>query len=498
MGLENIRHVVVVMFENRSFDNLLGSLYGPANPPAHFIPAEGAKPFDGLRPDTYFNPPATPGAPPVAATLRTSNWNGVPASQVPTPDPHEEFDFVTDQLYGCTRPPDGSAPDMSGFLRSYATVQGVSVESADQIMQNHAPGQAAVLNGIAAQFAVCDAWFASVPTQTWPNRGFVHSGSSDGYINNENYIPYDIDTIFNVLERQNQSWGVFHDTTLIPALTYVQFLPKLALHADKVQHYHHFTRLCAAPADAPAARKLPSYAFIEPRFVPEPGLFKIDYPSDYHPPHNVCRGEQFLAGVYEAVRNSPYRDEILLLITFDEHGGCYDHVPPPAGATPPQPGAQARATNPDGTPRFNFERYGVRVPAIVVSSYVEAGTVFRAPPGSPPYDHCSILATLRDWLAIPDARFLPSPRIAHAPSLDAVLTRSKGAERGWPVIQASCSVTSDDTSPDTALNGVQHSLLAAAKSLHTGMAPMAAVTEMHRIKTYRDALAYMRGDAGRR
>ena len=109
--------------------------------------------------------------------------------------------------------------------------------------------------------------------------------------------------------------------------------------------------------------------------MPEPGLFKIDYPEDYHPPHNVCRGEQFLAQIYEAIRSSPYRNEILLVITYDEHGGCYDHVPPPANAAPPEPEPVSR----DG--RFHFDRFGVRVPAIVVSSYVRAGTVFRAPQG---------------------------------------------------------------------------------------------------------------------
>jgi len=117
-------------------------------------------------------------------------------------------------------------------------------------------------------------------------------------------------------------------------------------------------------------------------------------PNDYHPPHNICRGETFLAELYNTIRKSPYRDKILLLITFDEHGGCFDHVPPPTGAKPPMPSPVSR----DG--EFHFDRFGVRVPAIVVSSYVESGTVFRAADNQIPYDHTSIPATLGDWLSL--------------------------------------------------------------------------------------------------
>ena len=245
-----------------------------------------------------------------------------------------------------------------------------------------------MINQLARSFAVCDRWFASVPTQTWPNRAFVHAGASDGHINNDDYELYDIPTIFNVLEGQGKSWSVFHDTTLVPSLTFGQFLGQLGAFDDHFHQYDDFKTLCQAGAASPPGNRLPVYSFVEPRFTPEPGLLKIDYPSDYHPPHNVCRGEQFLADVYQAVRNSPYRDKILLVITFDEHGGCYDHVPPPSGAAAPMPSPKSR----DG--RFDFSRYGARVPTIVISSYVQPGTVFRAgrrkrPTTTPPFwQHC--------------------------------------------------------------------------------------------------------------
>src|SRR6202012_5251277 len=103
------------------------------------------------------------------------------------------------------------------------------------------------------------------------------------------------------------------------------FLPRLLPYAAHFRAFSSFPSLCQAPANANPTSKLPAYSFLEPRFVTQLGLFKLDYPSDYHPPHNVCRGDIFLAEVYEAIRSSPYRDKILLVITFDEHGGCYDH-----------------------------------------------------------------------------------------------------------------------------------------------------------------------------
>ena len=159
-------------------------------------------------------------------------------------------------------------------------------------------------------------------------------------------------------------------------------------------------------------------------------------------------------------KNSPYRDKILLVITFDEHGGCYDHVPPPTGAAAPDPWPKSR----DGT--FDFSRFGVRVPTILVSSYLQPGTVFRAPPGQTPFDHTSILATLRDWLnldADPKNPFLTSPRIKSAPTLDAVLTLDDtNKNTNWPDITATCTIGDDDKSLQTPLNGLQHSLIAGA------------------------------------
>jgi phospholipase C len=494
MALKDIEHIVVVMMENRSFDNLLGWLYdNETNPPLHNIPDQPSPTFEGLKPDTYYN--KLNGQTIFASHPPTAWPPSLNPNVVPTPDPHEEFEYVTEQIFGIKNPVAGDKANMSGFLKNYSTT-GAGVANAPQIMQSFGPKEANVINELARNFAVCDHWYSSVPTQTWPNRAFVHTGSSDGHINNDDYEPYDISSIFNVLESQGKSWSVFHDTTYIPSLTLAQFFPQLAMHDDHFYKYDSFKKRCRANANASHGKKLPQYSFIEPRFTPELGLFEINYPSDYHPPHNICRGEQFLADVYQSVRNSPYRDKILLVITFDEHGGCYDHVPPPTGASAPEPCPSSR----DGT--FDFSRFGVRVPTIVVSSYVLPGTVFRASPGITPYDHTSLLATLRDWLGLqndPKNSFLPSPRIKNSPTLECVLTEDDSNKTSdWPEITATCIIGNDDKSLHTPLNGVQKSLIAAVRQNSgspTTPETIAQIKDVSDLKTYEHAINFMHPDA---
>jgi phospholipase C len=191
------------------------------------------------------------------------------------------------------------------------------------------------------------------------------------------------------------------DTEITPSLTRTMF-PKLwPLEFDE-----HFKGFEDFQADCKAG-SLPEYSFVEPSFV--------DKPNDEHPPHDVAEGEQFLLSIWEAVSQSPAWNEILLIITYDEHGGTYDHVLPPWGATCPD-----EKSNP-GREGFTFNRFGVRVPMVVASPWIPEGTVFRTDTNVP-YDHTSILATLRDWLEIPANKMLPSKRIADAPTLSHLLT----------------------------------------------------------------------------
>lgn len=474
--MAGIDHVVVAIMENRSFDSLLGWLYSDDdNQPRHTIPAQAGFKYDGLVANTYANTMTGDDATRVYVKRATSAWP--PQCEpllVPMPDPGESFTHITRQIFGTDKPQPDAQANMSGFLRDYATVADRDVVG--QIMETYSPDQAPILNGLARNFAVCDRWFASAPCQTWPNRGFVHCGSSAGHINNDDYVPYDLPTIFNVLYDQGISWGVFSDTIYTPALTGIQF-SQLWSFTEQFKSFAEFQTRCRAPANAAAEEKLPAYSFIEPRFMLEWTLGKTHYANDYHCSHNIAFGEAFLAELYAAVQHSPYRDQILLIISFDEHGGCYDHVPPPRNAAPPEPGAVSNEGD------FHFDRFGVRVPAIVISSYVEPGTVFRAAEGEAPYDHTSILATLRDWKKLdqdPDHPFLPSPRIAAAPTLQRVLTRTE-ANHNWPSLIHSHRVKADKGILDRPLNDLQTSLLIGEETRRQGAHPLGA-----------EAVAYLR------
>lgn len=470
--LPNIQHVVVLMMENRSLDNLLGWLYtGLGNQPPNNIPARSPTSYNGLIANAYSNATSDLGT--VYAQNGTSSWPpDVAPTTVPNPDPGESFDQMTAQIFGTS-----SSADMSGFLANYEQIAGAT---AGQIMQSYSTDQVPVISTLARSFALSDAWYASAPCQTWPNRGFVHTGSSDGHINNDDSEPYDINTVFNLLDSQDISWAVFNDSDY-PSLVRVMF-PKLWFgYPSNFGSMDAFYTACQAPADAPASQKLPTYTFLEPEFG-----FLGSPDESYHPPYDISPAEAFLQQVYAALQGCAYRDDILFLVTFDEHGGCYDHVPPPEGAVAPLPGSVSR----DGS--FTFDRFGVRVPAIVVSSYVTPGTVFRAP-GNVPYDHTTVLATLRDWLGISSATFeatLPSPRISAAPTLAGVLTET--TPQPWPVINAPKQVRRVNTS-NLPLNDLQLSIIAGAESrrrgAYIGKAEVARLR--NQLKTCGDAAAYI-------
>jgi phospholipase C len=394
--MENVKHIVVVMFENRSLDTFLGWLYPDGERPKCVLPAGSSPHFDGVT-DEMSNPLRSGER--IFVTRSTANV------RVPDPDPQETLVNVHEQIFGSK---DGTTPSpspMQGFVRNYQTT---STHDPSQVMQCHSAEQLPVLFALARAYAVSDAWFASVPSQTWPNRAFAHAGTSNGHINNGRLpadhpdpFQWDVRTIFNVLEDAGTPWTVYHDTTVVPSLTRTMF-PKL-WEESLSPRFKSFSRF----VDACASGLLPRYSFIEPSFLIEP--------TDQHPPHDVAAGDHFLYRIWKAISTSPAWHDTLLIITFDEHGGNFDHVQPPGNAVPPD------ATSMTGDDGFRFDRFGVRVPAVLVSPRIAPGTVFRSPTDTP-YDHTSILATLRDWLHIPEDRMLPSARIAKAPTIAQVLT----------------------------------------------------------------------------
>ncbi len=378
-SLDKIEHVVVLMMENRSFDNLLGRLY------------PRSEKFDGLT-GTEFNLDLS------GNRVLVNNRPGTSADVMTTPNPNpgELWLDVNEQLFGRPgNPGDDDVADMSGFVRNYlrqAQRTGKRYD-AERIMHHFTPDQVPVISQLARQFAVSDRWFASSPTQTWPNRFFVHTGTANGYENNlPPHFPYKMTSIFERLHQRDPAngWRIYyHD------------IPHTLTLSNLWKHRTRFSRFDKFIAHA-GQGTLPSYAFIEPDFFPVRGR-----QSDEHPPTSVAAGEALIADVYNAVRQGPAWTKTLLVILFDEHGGCYDHVPPPL-ALPPSDAV---------TSPFKFDRFGVRVPAVFISPFISAGQVLR-PGGATPFDHTSVIATLR-------RRFgLGAPltnRDAAAPTFEAVL-----------------------------------------------------------------------------
>jgi len=426
-----IAHWVVLMGENRSFDNLLGRLYAPGDEPA-----DGT--FEGLAFGDYANDDRDGRR--IPAHVYVGQTDVIMGS--PDPDPGEEYPHVNTQLFdviepasndgaevGAMRAPfnapkEASSPPMSGFVRDYrshllALRRGVEPDEREvrRIMGGFAPEMLPVLSTLAREFAVFDHWHCAVPSQTFCNRSFFHASTSHGFVTNVENGGYRkwldapaAPTIFNRLEEAGLSWRIYFDE--LQLISFTGFL-----HAPALERYwktEHFATMADFERDA-AAGTLPVYAFIEPRMV-------YDH-NDFHPPvgrlregeadgelivdsaiSDVRAGDALVHRVYEAVKGGGSTTgsnalNTLLLITFDEHGGTYDHVAPPT-ATPPgrrEPGEMG----------FEFDRLGVRVPAIAVSAYTRAGTVVRDE-----YHHAALVATL-----------------AHEHGLEELTERDRGARR---------------------------------------------------------------------
>jgi len=380
-GLDSVQHVVVLMLENRSFDHMLGFLY-PGN-----VSSSG-QPFDGLA-GTESNPDASGQPvtvsriwPPTPTTPTTPNAYYMPGS-----DPGEGYMATNDQLYGSNSGPAsaGLASTGQGFVKNYAytltweTNMKWAIEAGtvgSDIMGCFTPEALPVLSTLAKEYAVCDRWFASVPTETLPNRAFACAATSQGHMDDKTHT-FSSPTIFGALQAANYGWAVYgYDAEPLTKHTFTQITS-----AD-ASHFGEF------PAFQLAAKNgsLPPFTFLEPSWS--------STGNNQHPPYDVALGEQLIYDVYEALRTGQGWPGTLLVITYDEHGGCYDHVPPPWGAVPPD--------NSTGEFGFGFDRFGVRVPTVLVSPLIEAGTVHRAPAGGTPLDHTSILKTVEQrWKLAP-------------------------------------------------------------------------------------------------
>jgi phospholipase C len=355
-GLDRLKHIVVLMMENRSFDHMLGSLKA-VNPK-----------IDGLT-GAEANPDTTPAQNPVPVRPLAEFQGQL------DPDPDHHFPAVDIQIFGGDKSPNRTA-NMQGFVKSYFN-QRRDVKHSQKIMYYFTRDQLPVLTTLALEFAVFNRWFASIPGPTICNRAFAHYGTSFGRVDlNPLYINEPFKSIYQRLVAAQRTAKVYYyDTTssTMEVANLLQNQPKL------FGTYAQFLQDCKRG-------QLPDYSFIEPNYSDHDTNSGEEIANDQHPDHHVQAGELFLATIYNAIKQNPdLWESTALLIVYDEHGGIYDHVVPPT-CTADQFTASANATG-TGT-EFKFDRLGVRVPAILVSPWIPKGTVVDRV-----FDHASIPAT---------------------------------------------------------------------------------------------------------
>lgn len=364
--LPAIKHIVQLMLENRSFDQMLGFLYA-----ADGNTSPIGQPFEGLTGDES-NPDDTGRDIKVFKIDHTAEHPYL----MPGADPGEGFQNTNYQLFSTDDPELGQIPTNKGFVMNFKSAiasdqtrhfkDSLPDTQPSDVMGMYSPEMLPIMSGLAKGFAVCDQWFSSAPTQTIPNRAFAAAGTSQGHLDNVVKI-FTCPSIFGQLSKKDLDWAIYGYNR--DPLTRLDF-PDTQHASD--DHFGHFRDFQARAK----AGTLPEYVFLEPDFGATG--------NSQHPNYDVALGEQLIHDVYYALRNGPDWNDTLLLITYDEHGGNYDHVPPPWGAVPPD--------NSVGEFGFDFTRFGVRIPALLISPRIAAGTVFRAKEGT--IDHTSVLKTI--------------------------------------------------------------------------------------------------------
>jgi phospholipase C len=433
-----IRHVFVLMLENRSFDHMLG-----------FSDISGTDSVTG-QPTSIDNLLGNP-----QSNIDPATGNPVPAA---TPadfalsseagDPGHEFHDTLEQLAGAGATwPSGGTPsyppiDNSGFVSNF---RGRGSPSPEKAMQCYSPEQLPILNALAREFAVCDNWFSSMPGPTWPNRLFVHAASSAGLDDSPGTwdtvtttlidgYRFDNGSLYDRLEDKCLDWLVFEgdETPQVFSLSGMNFNALQGRFRD----FEDFR-------DSVNDRLFPaSYTFIEPDY----GNIMPWTPEDFtcgnsqHPLDDVTRGERLIKAVYEAVRNSPHWESSVIIVTHDEHGGFYDHVQPPPAVHP----GDSITDNKNNHNDFDFSQAGVRVPAVVISPWIARGTIDHLA-----HDHTSVIRTVAELFSLNllTDRDRATNSLVHLLSLSA--PRADAPTQLPPVAESGWRCTSDAPDSDT-------------------------------------------------
>lgn len=368
-----IKNVFVLMLENRSFDHMFG-LSGI--PGINIATASNTNIYQG----------------------RTHAFQGGAPDQAPS-DPGHEFPDVVEQLCGAGAAYVPGKPypptDNSGFVSNYATTKTEGKpppsDSVGAVMQGiDTARQTPALYQLATNYVLCDGWRASLPGPTWPNRYFLHGASSSGLDHSPTKadlaewetlqgFSYANGSLYDALDKAlgSGSYKLYQDGDDVVNLGRIPQVASLkGISFFDVDSLSHFAD------DLQNGYSYP-YTFIEPSYG---DVVDNTYEggSSQHPMDGLSGGDQLVARVYNAIRNSPVWPNSLLVILYDEHGGFYDSAQIKE-AVQPGDGADAKFSQYG----FDFSVLGVRVPAVIVSPWVAKGAVDHTE-----YDHSSVPATL--------------------------------------------------------------------------------------------------------
>ena len=452
LATDKIEHIIVLMMENRSFDHVLGylSLENPpvVNSATGFLPVVSA-PNGAINPDvngltnqiiTNFSENGT-GIRHLSNAGFAANDAGL-KTRLPLSVGHS-FEDVKQQLAHQT---------MTGFAANFAEKIAKALNAKGCKPQDalgyYTASDLAMYDFLSREFAICDHYFCSHPGPTLPNRMYSLTGDLQRDRNGEPRFNNGIDgtfflsrdqTIFDILEQKGVSWRVYES---VPSVTMLRMFSR---YAGDETHIRDIRKLKKDLADAQGSAKFPSVTFIDPAMHDGP-------PNDDHPPADMLHGQHLIRDVYKALRANPaVWGKAMLIVTYDEHGGFFDHVPPAvaevfqdprklqdtvtvkSSTASNEPGIGAvtdvkdeddLVTNPatgNSRPRHLPDEeviYGVRVPTFIISPWVAKGSVFKRL-----IDHASILKTILVRFCGADRPFL-SDRVHNAFDLGPALTLS--------------------------------------------------------------------------
>jgi phospholipase C len=350
-----IDHVVIVMQENRSFDHYFWKLAKHGHPDAEVAPDGWTNPdLDGT--------PVAPFRDTQLCFLDTAHsWNAA----------HTEWDAAK---------MDGFIPanEQKGTPPAHATAQ---MMRGTRAMAYYEPEDLPFMYWAADQFAIGDHYHCSVLTSTWTNRMYLYAANSFGRISNSLPDPKSALTIFDELQMRRVPWKVYFTDT-----------PPEAMFAGSYLSYKdfHYTAIDQLYADAKAGT-LPAVSFVDASNGDQVSGF-TETQDDEHPPAVMQVGQAFLARVTKALMASPQWGRTALFITYDEHGGLWDHVPPPSACPPDSTPPMLTAGDAPG----GYDRLGVRVPFVVISPWAKKGFI-----GHQIYDHSSIARFVEARFALP-------------------------------------------------------------------------------------------------